>query len=85
VLIKLQLAAGRCRHQITELDQTRIVFKKRLVMKNNKRHFFSYVSEEITFLKFQYAVSQSFLSFFPYLSEETMATAKSAAIYWVKC
>jgi hypothetical protein len=30
-------------------------------------------------------VSQSFLSVFPYLSEETMATAESAAIYRVKC
>jgi hypothetical protein len=30
-------------------------------------------------------VSQSFLSVFPYLSVETMATEESAAIYGVKC
>jgi hypothetical protein len=40
-LKKLQLAAGRCRHQITEVDQTRIMFKIILVMKNNKHHFYS--------------------------------------------
>jgi hypothetical protein len=35
-LKKLQLAAGRCHHQITEVDQTRILFTIILVMKNNK-------------------------------------------------
>jgi hypothetical protein len=53
-----------------------------LVMKNNKHRFYS---EEIDVLKFPHAVSQSFLSFSPYLSVETMATAKSATIYRVKC
>jgi hypothetical protein len=38
-LKKLQLAAGRCRHQIKEVDQTRIIFKIILVMTNNKHHF----------------------------------------------
>jgi hypothetical protein len=38
-LKKLQPAAARCRHQITEVDQTRILLKIILEMKNNK-HFF---------------------------------------------
>jgi hypothetical protein len=41
VLKKLQLAAGICRPQITEVDQTIIMFKIILVMKNNKHHFYS--------------------------------------------
>jgi hypothetical protein len=51
-------------------------------MKNNKHHFYS---EEIKFFNIPHAVSQSFLSVFPFLAEETMATAESAAIYPVKC
>jgi hypothetical protein len=51
-----------------------------LVMKNNKHCFYSDICiEEMDVLKFPHAVSQSFLSVFPYLSVETMATAESAA------
>jgi hypothetical protein len=53
-----------------------------LVVKNDKHRFYS---EEIDVLKIPHAVSQSFLSVFPYLSVETMATAESAAIYRMKC
>jgi hypothetical protein len=38
---KLQLAAGRCLHQITEADQTIIICKIILVIKNNEHHFYS--------------------------------------------
>jgi hypothetical protein len=48
-LKKLQLAAGRCRHQITEVDQTSILFKIILVMKNNKHHFYSDVVKKLRF------------------------------------
>jgi hypothetical protein len=48
-LKKLQLAAGRCRHQITEVDQTRIMYKIILVMKNNKHHFYSCVVKKLSF------------------------------------
>jgi hypothetical protein len=48
-LKKLQLAAGRCRHQITEVDQTRIMFTIILVMKNNKHHFYSDVVNKLSF------------------------------------
>jgi hypothetical protein len=48
-LKKLQLAAGRCRHQITEVDQTSIIFKIILVMKNNKHHFYSDVVKKLSF------------------------------------
>jgi hypothetical protein len=57
-----------------------------LVMKYNKHHFSNDMhSEEIDVIKFPHAVSQSFLSIFPFLLVETMATAKSAAIYRMKC
>jgi hypothetical protein len=49
VLKMLQLAAGRCRHQKTEVDQKRILFKIILVMKNNKRHFYSEVVKKLSF------------------------------------
>jgi hypothetical protein len=45
----LQLAAGRCRHQITEVDQTRILFKIILVMKNNKNHYYIHVVKKLSF------------------------------------
>jgi hypothetical protein len=48
-LKNLQLAAGRCRHQITEVDQTRILFKIILVMKNNKHHFYIDVVKKLSF------------------------------------
>jgi hypothetical protein len=47
-LKKLQLAADRCRHQITELDQTRILLKIILVMKNNKHHFYNDVVKKLS-------------------------------------
>jgi hypothetical protein len=52
-------------------------------MKNNKHLFYS--AEEIKFLKLPLAMSLSFLSVFPCLSEETIATAESDAIYRGKC
>jgi hypothetical protein len=48
-LKKLQLAAVRCRVQITEVDQTRILFKIILVMKNNKHHFYIDVVKKLSF------------------------------------
>jgi hypothetical protein len=48
-LKKLQPAAGRCRHQITEVDQTRIPFNIILVMKNNKHHFYSDIVKTLSF------------------------------------
>jgi hypothetical protein len=48
-LKKLQLAAGRCHHKITEVDQTRILFKIILVIKNNKPHFYSGVVKKLSF------------------------------------
>jgi hypothetical protein len=51
-----------------------------LEMKNNKHPFYS----DFDVLKLPHAVSQSFLSVFPFLSVETMATGESAAIYKVK-
>jgi hypothetical protein len=53
-------------------------------MKNNKHHFYIDVVKKLSFFKFPHAVFQSFLSVFPYLSEETMATAEVDAIYRVK-
>jgi hypothetical protein len=47
-LKKLQPAAGRCRHQITEVDQTRIMFKIILIMKNDKHHFYSDVVKKLS-------------------------------------
>jgi hypothetical protein len=47
-LKKLQLAADRCRHQITELDKTRIMLNIILVMKNNKHHFYSDVVKKLS-------------------------------------
>jgi hypothetical protein len=47
-------------------------------MKKNKHHFYSdKVKKLIVFLlKFPHAVSHSFLSVFPHLSVETMATSR---------
>jgi hypothetical protein len=47
-LKKLQLAAGRCRHKITEVDQTRIHFKILLVMKK-KTNFYGDVLKKLSF------------------------------------
>jgi hypothetical protein len=48
-LKKLQLPAGGCRHQITEVDQTRIMSKIILVIKDNKHHFYSDVVKKLSF------------------------------------
>jgi hypothetical protein len=48
-LKKFQLAAGRCRHQITEVDQRRILIKIILVMKNYKHHFYIDVVNKLSF------------------------------------
>jgi hypothetical protein len=41
--------ADRCCHQITEVDQTRIMLKIILEMKNNKHHFYSDVVKKLSF------------------------------------
>jgi hypothetical protein len=48
-LKKLQLAAGRCCHQITEVDQTRILLKIYFLMKNNKHHFYIDAVKKLSF------------------------------------
>jgi hypothetical protein len=60
------------------------MFKMILVIKNNKQQFYSDIVKKNDVLKFPHAVSHSFLSVFPYISDEKMATAESAAIYRVK-